>query len=203
MAAKFATGWSAALKSDLSTSATVLPLAAKDVTRLCNTLGTGNHTFLVLGNGVDVEIVRAQCTGGNVVIERGDDPIAVPAGGCVRFEVTEDLLADYVTPNNAICEIKGEGGIFVEQEEGSCEVTLRLGQDCEDVKWRSGNNEYWFEDGCIKTRPAPAGGCTLVAGVYKNATITVSADGRICSIEAGSNIVYADNPCCADCNDGG
>lgn len=202
MAAKFATGWSAALKSDLSTSATILPLAVKDMTRLCNTLGSGNHTFLVLGNGTGVEVVRAECSGGNVVIERGDDPIAVPAGGCVRFEVTEDLLADYVTPNNAICSITGEGGIFVEKEDGSCEVKLTLGQNCGEVKWRSGNTEYWFEDGCVKSAVVTEGGCTLVPGTYKNATITVSATGQICAIEQGSNIVYADNPCCTDCNDG-
>lgn len=200
MAAVFATGWTAALTADLSTTATILPLRTRDVTRLCNILGSDDHTYLVLTNGVDTEVVHAECSGSNVVIERGDTPIAVPSGGCVRFEVTADLLADYVTPNESVCEIVNGGGLTVEQD--GCVVTLTLGEgDCEEIRWRSGNTEYWFEDGCIQSAPVTDGGCNLVPGTYRNATITVNAQGMICAIEAGSNIVYADNPCCADCGD--
>ena len=195
MAAVFATGWTASLRENLGTADTVLPIRATDAARLCNILGN-DHTYLVLTNGVDVEIVKAECFEPNIVIERGATPIAVPAGGCVSFEVTEELLADYVIPNNAICSIEGVNGIFVEQD--GCEVTLTLGDECDDVRWRSGNTEYWLEDGCIKSAPMGSG-CVLVPGTYKNATITVTADGLICSIEQGSNIVYSDNPCCADC----
>lgn len=200
MPAAFATGWSAALTADLSTTATILPLRVRDVTRLCNTIGD-NHTYLVLTNGTDVEIVRAECSGSNVVIERGESPIAVPSGGCVRFEVTEQLLADYVTPNNAICEIVNGGGLTIEQD--GCTVTITLGEgECEEVRWTSGNMEYWMQDGCIVSAPITEGGCALVPGTYRNATITVSPSGQICVIEQGSNIVYADNPCCADCEEG-
>ena len=200
MAAKFATGWAATLTDDLSTSGTFLPLRVSRVEKLCAILGAEDHTYLVLSNGVDVEVVRATCPAGNrIVIERSDAPIAVPEGACVRFEVTEELLADFVTPNNAICSIEGEGGIVVAQE--GCAVTLTLGADCDEVSWRSGNTVYQFVDGCVTETPAIE--CVLVPGQYTNATITVDANGNICAITQGSNIVYSSNPCCPNCDEGG
>lgn len=199
MAAKFATGWAATLTADLSTAATMLPIRVSSADRLCTLLGASDHTFLVLSNGVDVEIVRATCPSGTgIVIERSENPIAVPQGACVRFEVTEQLLADYVTPNNAICSIEGVGGIEVIQD--GCAVTLKLGADCDEVTWRSGNTVYQFVDGCVTSTVATE--CVLTPGQYTNATITVDANGNICAITQGSNIVYSNNPCCPDCSDG-
>ena len=169
MPAKFATGWAAVLTADLSTSATILPIRAASAERLCTTLGADGFTYLVLTNGVAAEVVRATCSSGSVIIERSDNPIAVPSGSCVRFEVTEELLTDFVTPNDAICEIVGEGGITVEQE--GCVVTLTLGQDCEEATWRSGNSIYKFENGCVTKTAAES--CLLTPGSYSNATIVV------------------------------
>lgn len=200
MAAKFATGWAATLTADLSTTATVLPIRVSSADKLCAILGATDHTFIVLSNGVDVEIVRATCpSGSGIIIERSEDPIPVPQGACVRFEVTEDLLADYVTPNDAICSIVGEGGIVVTQE--GCAVTLTLGADCDEVTWRSGNTVYQFVDGCVTSTAATE--CVLVPGQYTNATITVDTNGNLCAITQGSNIVYSSNPCCPNCDDEG
>lgn len=201
MAAVFATGWTAALTADLSTTATVLPLRVRDAAKLCSILGAEDHTYLVLLNGSDAEVVSATCSNQRILIERGDDPIAVPEGGCVRFEVTAELMADFVTPNEAICEIVNGGGLTVEQE--GCVVTISLGEgQCDNPSWQDGNFEYTFENGCITRRPVDTG-CRLVPGTYRNATVTVTQDGKICVIEAGSNIVYADNPCCPNCGDEG
>lgn len=195
MAAIFLSGWVGSLNADLSTSATRLPLRSVDAERLCARLGD-NHSYLLLTNGSDAEVVRVECFSGVPTITRGDNPIAVPNGGCARFEVTAELLGDFVTPADAICEIIGEGGINVEQE--GCVVTLTLGADCENVSWRSGNYSYRFENGCV-VRTLATGGCSLVPGTYSNATITVNSDGLICGIEAGSNIVFSHDPCCGDC----
>lgn len=195
MPAKFLTGFSAVLRRDLSSTATTLPLRVSDRERLCAALG-GGHSYLVLQNGFQTEVVRVECdaTGGTILLERGDPAITVPEGGCVRFEVTQQLLDDYETtaPPQAICEIEGEGGIVVTQE--GCKVTLALGENCDAVSWRVGNTTYRYADGCVTTETAAT--CILQPGTYRNATIRVNDDGTVCSVEEGSNIVYSQTPCC-------
>lgn len=195
MAVKFATGFRAHLTSNIGTTNTALPISASDAARLCRMLGTGNSTYLVLDNGAESEVIGATCVGGRVVITRGANPIAAMEGSCVKFEVTDKLIDEYRSPDEAqdVCEIEGANGITVERD--GCKVTVRLGsEDCENSGWRSGNYNMAFEDGCIVATPAET--CRIAPGVYRNATITVDEDGVICKIEEGNNIVYSQSHCC-------
>lgn len=202
MPIKFATGWVASLTDDLSATATVLPLSLSSRQRFSELVGASEadgHTFIVLSNGAASEVVRAYTHNGVVRIERASPSIVVPTGSCVRFEVTQQLLDGYTIPENTITEIVGENGINVVQS-GSV-VTVSL-PECDGASWTIGNRTYNFEEGCVVATPAsPGSGCVLAPGVYKNATITVSAGGEICSIVQGSNIVFSNDPCCTNCED--
>lgn len=195
--AVFATGWSATLTADLSKSATVLPISTPRAAKLCTILEDAD-TYLVIRNGTDAEVVRATCDHGTtkIIIERGEDPIAAPAGACVDFEVTEELLGDFVVKPNSVCEIIPGPGLITTED--GCAVTISL-DDCDEVSWRVGNMVYTYKDGCVTEKAA--GTCVIPPGRYDNASITVNSDGIICSIESGSNIVYSSNPCCGDCDD--
>lgn len=202
MPIKFATGWVASLTDDISATATVLPLSLSSRQRFFELVGASEaegHTFIVLSNGAASEVVRAYAYNNTVRIERASPSIVVPMGSCVRFEVTQQLLDGYMVPENTITEIVGENGISVVRDGGVVTISL---PDCDGVSWTIGNRTYVFEEGCVVATPAsPGSGCILAPGVYKNATITVSAGGEICSIAQGSNIVFSNDPCCTNCEE--
>lgn len=203
MPVKFATGWTARTTSDLSTSATVIPVPMAAHASFVAAVGASEaagHTFLVLSNGSATEIVRAYAQGSSIRIERGTPAIAVPAGACVNFEVTQNLLDGYMTPEDTITEIEAGDGISVTRDGNTVTISLK---ECENpVSWTVGNSTYTLDQGCVVETPASSGGgCTLAPGVYRNATITVSANGQICSVVQGANIVFSNDPCCQNCEE--
>ena len=200
MPVKFATGWSARLNSSMSTTATVLPVPMAAHASFVSAVGASEaegHTFLVLSNGTATEVVRAYAQGQSIRVERGATPIVVPEGACVTFEVTQNLLDGYMVPENTVTEITAGPGISVSVEDGV--VTIGLAE-CDGASWTVGNVTYRLVYGCVTAETVtPGQGCVLAPGVYKNATVTVNSAGQICSIVAGANIVFSDDPCCADC----
>lgn len=84
------------------------PLGAEDVTppirfdkaaRLCAVLAGGAHTYLILEFQGGFEIVKASCSYGAIVMERGKDGTAAqpfPAGACLRFAWVGAAVSDLI-----------------------------------------------------------------------------------------------------------
>lgn len=190
MAAIFLTGFAANLTTDLSSTATVLPING---TALCTTLGA-DHSYLVLNNGVSVEVAKIECVGGVLTLTRGVPAVTMTSGQCVKFEVTQSLLNEFIAQADpdAVCTVDAASPLAQTRE--GCIVSLSFDSG-EAVSWKSGNKVFTYLDGKI-TCVADTSGCNLLPGTYHNATITVNADGHVCGVAAGSNIVYSQDHCC-------
>jgi hypothetical protein len=90
------------LKAPLDTDDTSISLRADVSARICAALSNGSHTYLAIEAPGAFEIVKATCSQGVVLIERGQDgtaPTPFPLGACVRFILAgaaiEDIIDQY------------------------------------------------------------------------------------------------------------
>lgn len=179
----------------LSTQAQ-LPLKAGDAATVCAAIGDG-YTYLTLRNVYGFEVVKATCSAGVVVIERGSKPI----GGdvCVAFEWTKQAMQDFIAQGaggagEKLCAIEPASDRLSVTMDG-CTAKIDI-PACGEVSWRDGNSLLTIgSGGCISSEPVAAG-AALRPGTYKNATITVDQNGQIVAIEQGENIVFTGGGCC-------
>ncbi len=78
------------LAGALSAEGLVLPISANDAATICALLGTGNHTYLRISSNTSLEVVKAQCTGSVVQIDRAINEsfaVAHPLGACVTVDM--------------------------------------------------------------------------------------------------------------------
>lgn len=175
---------------------TQIPLKPDEAAMICAAIGSG-YTYLTLRNVWGFEVVKATCSSGAVIIERGTKPV----GGdvCVAFEWTKPAMADFIAQGAggaapAICSVEAASA-RVQVEMDGCTAKIDR-SPCQGALWRSGNKELIQEDhGCIWSRDVPSS-VALPHGTFKNATITVDEFGNIVSIAQGDNIVFTGGGCC-------
>ena len=194
-------GWQARVTGLLATS-TVLPLAPGVADTLCDRLGAG-HTWLTLRSAWGFEIVKASCDGGAVAIQRAQEGTTAISGDvCAAFEWTAPAVREFVQEglggvSPEVCDVvAGPNGLVVvgRDHDNLCRVFVDR-DPCGGATWRAANVQYTQgDDGCISHAIATGG--ILLPGVYKNATITVDANGNIVGIAQGSNIVFTGGGCC-------
>lgn len=90
------------LSGALSAEGLVLPVSANDAAALCSLIGTGNHTYFRITSAQALEVVKAQCTGTVVQIDRAINEsfaVAHPLGACVTVDV-----ATVCALRDAVCQ---------------------------------------------------------------------------------------------------
>jgi hypothetical protein len=106
-----------ALASAAAQGATTITIA--DST-LCAKIGTGNHTYLRLGDGTYFDVIRVDSCLGAVLTLAAPLPRAYPAGACARYVLTGAI----------VCEMIGSGSCSA-----NCQpVSILHGADFPDVK---------------------------------------------------------------------
>lgn len=81
----------------------LLPAGATSI--LCAVLGNGSHTYLVLtAPGLGCEVVKATCSFGVILLERGQDgtaPHAWPQGSCIEWAMVGAAVKDLIVQTEA------------------------------------------------------------------------------------------------------
>jgi hypothetical protein len=73
-------------------------LSDSATTKLKTLLGESDHTYLMINDGVNVEVVKVEVVMDELVITRkgGGSSFAFPKGSCVTFQMTDDYIKDFV-----------------------------------------------------------------------------------------------------------
>lgn len=194
MAFVFLDGVCVTLTSKLDSGSTNLTVSQSDISKLCEKLGDGNHSYLTMNTNQGSEILKITCNSSQIVLERGlsgSTALTGSVGRCLCFQVNKAVIDDYITSGlPEACEptivTDNEDVITITPpEEGSCEWVISLNEDFLDRL-----NDCCPEDDCNN--------CTISDGTYENATISV-VNGKVCSVATGTNIVYTGGGCCG-CN---
>jgi hypothetical protein len=97
--------WQATLTGPLSQSAISPSLPQPALSQLCSILKNGGYTYLVLtAPGLGCEIVKATCSFGAVLLERGQDGTvahAWPMGSCIEWALTGGAVVDLIAQTEA------------------------------------------------------------------------------------------------------
>lgn len=194
MAIQFFDGECFDLTSSLRISSKILPVGSESKSRLCSKLKDDDHTYLTIKSARGVEIVKATCVDGDIVIERAQgDTEAMNFGidTCACFIVNRPVLDDWFDEmRNGGCKpkvVSGDDFIVVEHDEENCTFTISVDEDIAEC----------LTDLCLDR----CGTCVLPDGTYENPTVTVR-EGKVCGISNGRNILYVGGSCCS-CNDEG
>lgn len=95
------------LAGPLTAEGLVLPISANDAAVICALLGSGNHTYLRISSASSLEVVKAQCTGSVVQIDRAINEsfaVAHPLGACVTIDMdTICAMSDVVCQELGNC----------------------------------------------------------------------------------------------------
>jgi hypothetical protein len=97
--------WQATLAAPLAQDgvAPLVPTAMRSI--LCGVLGNGSHTYLVLtAPGLGCEIVKATCSYGTILLERGQDGTtahAWPQGSCIEWALVGAAVRDLIAQTEA------------------------------------------------------------------------------------------------------
>lgn len=99
------------LAGPLTAEGLVLPISAGDAAALCALIGAGNHTYFRITSAQALEVVKAQCTGTVVQIDRAINEsfaVAHPQGACVTVDMnTLCAVRDIVCQELDQCETLG------------------------------------------------------------------------------------------------
>ena len=95
------------LAGPLTAEGLVLPISANDAAVICALLGSGNHTYMRISSASSLEVVKAQCTGSVVQIDRAINEsfaVAHPLGACVTIDMdTICAMSDVVCQELGNC----------------------------------------------------------------------------------------------------
>lgn len=188
-------GFNVVLDRAIKQDDTYLPIHKRDKYRLEQLLGD-NYTYLTFRNNISHEIVKAKATSdGEIMIERGVEgttPINAPFGTCVTFTWVKSSIEDIVEEklnslNKLVSSIKGGDCFEVLNNDGEFTINKK---PSDELSFIVGDKKYTQNKCGSLTQSDAENARPLEDGKYENATIVVR-DGRIYSIEAGSNIIHS------------
>lgn len=99
-------GFSSVLTTKYAATDDDLPIAAQHLDRLMSMLGEGDHTYLIIEDGLYKEVIRVSGTCSTVVVDRGLDgtkPHTFPRGSCVTFTMCPSAVKGLICETDC-CE---------------------------------------------------------------------------------------------------